>query len=92
MVRPRGAGQPHGTEGAPGNRAALTEVTCRQQRVGAAMGLVNGASDRAGAYLVLSEAAPYVQGRPGPSVPGQEFWEICCDISTIITDLSQTYS
>ena len=44
------------------------------------MGLVDGASDRAGAYLVLSEAAPYVQGLPGASVPGQEFWEICHDM------------
>lgn len=44
------------------------------------MGLVHGASDRTGAYLVLREVAPYARELTGPPAPGQEFREICHDM------------
>lgn len=44
------------------------------------MGLVNGRSDRAGAYLVPREVAPYIRELTGPPAPGQEFREICHDM------------
>ena len=44
------------------------------------MGLVNGASDRPGAYLALRAVALDARGPTGPPAPGQQFWEICHDM------------
>jgi signal transduction histidine kinase len=51
-----------------------------QQQAGAAMGLMNGASERAGAHLVLGEVASYARELTGPLTPGQHLREICHDI------------
>jgi signal transduction histidine kinase len=44
------------------------------------MGFVNGASERAGVYLVAGEGASYARELTGPSAPGQHFREICHDM------------
>lgn len=44
------------------------------------MGLMNAASDRAGAHLVPRGAASCAQELTGPSAPGQRFREICHDM------------
>lgn len=44
------------------------------------MELVDGAAERAGAYLVLREAALVARGPNGPPVPAQQLREICHDM------------
>jgi signal transduction histidine kinase len=44
------------------------------------MGLTNAGSDRAGAYLVPPEAAPYAQELTGPRASGQLVREMCHDM------------
>jgi len=57
-----------------------------QQRVGAAamglmiMGLMNGASDSAGAYLVLTQMASHAGELAGPPAPGGHSREVCHDM------------
>lgn len=44
------------------------------------MGLMNGATDRAGAYLVLTQMASYAGELARPPAPGQHSQEVCHDM------------
>lgn len=50
------------------------------------MGLMNGATDRAGAYLVLTQMASYAGELARPPAPGQHSQEVCQDIRLVVQD------